>query len=70
MDKPSIEQLFKIIFDINKDQNFIFCHACRIRFPNVEPEEATLYIHHFSKEHVYNLTTIVTREILKTNEST
>ncbi|CAD8175829.1 unnamed protein product [Paramecium pentaurelia] len=69
MDKPTIEQLFKIIFDINKDQNIIFCHACQIRFPIVEPEEATLYIHHFSKEHVYNLTTIATKQIVKTNES-
>ncbi|CAD8171271.1 unnamed protein product [Paramecium octaurelia] len=70
MDKPTIEQLFKIVFDINKDQNLIFCHACQIRFPIVEPEEATLYIHHFSKEHVYNLTTIATKDIVKTNEST
>ncbi|CAD8163024.1 unnamed protein product [Paramecium octaurelia] len=70
MEKPNIEQLFKIIFEVNKDQRFIFCYACQIRFPFVEPEQATLYIHHFSKDHVYNLSTIATREIIKTKETT
>ncbi|CAD8088592.1 unnamed protein product [Paramecium primaurelia] len=70
MEKLTIEQLFKIIFEINKDQHFIFCYACQIRFPIVEPEKATLYIHHFSKDHVYNLSTIATKEIMKNKEST
>ncbi|CAD8093360.1 unnamed protein product [Paramecium sonneborni] len=69
MERPTIEQLFKIIFEINKEDNFIFCKACQLRFPIAEPEQATIYIHHFSKEHVYNLSIIASKEIMKNKES-